>query len=890
MGSSINSGTVTTGSFSNTSINLTSITSGSFDGSSINKSTVSTASFLGSAINSGTVTTGSFLGTSINLTNVCNASFAGSSINRATLINDVTFAGSSINGGIVKNATFSETAKNTGSVTGLGSFLGSSSNSGIVQNAIFSGSGYNLGTINSSGSFYGTASNSGTVSGNAIFSGCSSNIGTVYGNASFLDGSHNNGGCIVGIATVENGDPYFLNNVILLNGDGSTKQTNATFIDESSNNFQFNNSGSGVTQGSFSPFSINGWSNYFNGSSYLTLSNSFSTGLVGVGSGQTTFETWVYPTSLQTGNSGLNVLMGNSQSVTGNGRWDISLLSDVSGSGAGVYFGWSTGVSISATTGIQTVSSGIIKDAWNHVAVVVNATTPTGSSINIFVNGAKETFTGKNLSTQSGVYSQVQMGGNNNTRSNFIGYMSNFKVTKNQSVYTNTFTPSTTALTTTSQGTTASNVLLLTAQDNRFIDNSLSPKTFTNTSVNTQPLNPFKATQLYNPTINGASAYFGGSNRLNFTGNSSLVFGTGNFTIDFWVNPSSASGQNTVLKLGGTYQDVWIMIASGAARVDFWPAGTGSPTLRLTGGAIPLNTWSHIAIVREGTGTNQTKIYINGVVSVQGTLSYNFVDSGTSYIGGLAAADFMTGYISNLRVVKGTAVYTGTFTPPTAPTTTIADTSLLLNFTNGGITDTSSKAMLRTFGDVKASSSQIKYGNGSLFLDGSGDYLTVPTSGNLFKFGTGNFTVEFWIYPLAYGSSSVGAQIFGTVNASQSGYSINLGQDINSFRIISNATGTWADNLTVSTGNGPALNQWTHMAIVRNGANLTIYKNGVSVATTSSASTWTFDGTLAVIGRYNDGTTTRDFNGYIDDLRVTKGIARYTNTFTPPESALGLTN
>jgi hypothetical protein len=175
---------------------------------------------------------------------------------------------------------------------------------------------------------------------------------------------------------------------------------------------------------------------------------------------------------------------------------------------------------------------------------------------------------------------------------------------------------------------------------------------------------------------------------------------------------------------------------------------------------------------------------------------------------------------------------------------------------------------------------------GSGYFDGSGDYLTAPGTSQ-FAFGTGDWSFECWVYPLAYGGSVAGAQFFGTTNGSATGYSINIGQDASTFRLISNATGTWADNLTVSSNSGPPLYAWSHMIVCRVGANLSIYRNGIRVATTSGATTWNFSGTTGVIGRFNDGTYIRDFNGYLSNLRVVKGSSPYDptqSTVTVPTS------
>lgn len=881
---SANSGFLITGTFSETSLNLGSVCSAIFTGSSINRGSVTGATFGGSSVNSGSLNAGTFIGTSLNFGSVSSGTFTGSSVNRGT-VDEAIFAGTTVNGGTVTNATFSETAQNTGSITGFVTFLGSAINSGSVQNAVFSGSTCNLGTIISSGSFFGSSSNSGVVSGNVVFSGNSVNVGTVCGDAIFAENSSNNGGIILGCATTASGDPYFYNNIMLLNGDGSNCQTNAEFLDSSTGNYVITNSGN-VTQGSFSPFTPNKWGLYFNGSSSTIVGPEFTgsgiSGICGLGVGKTTIETWIYPTCLLGTCSSLTNLAGNYQSAFCDGRYYIRLCANAGLTGAGLVFGYTDSAGTEAPV-IATSNSVICLNTWQHIAIAIDATTPASSKIDLYVNGTKCCFTGKNLTTHSFTYDTLRIGGGIPYGNGFNGYMSNFRVTKGQDVYTGNFTPSTGLLTTSSQNITGSNVKLLTFQDSRLVDASCTPKTI---SVNAgtpifQPFSPFQATELYTAYKHGGSAYFGGSNQLTIPANSNFAFGTGNFTVEFWVYPTAMTAQHTVLRIGNS-TDIWVMLQSNTVRVDFTPT---TLQLRLQSAALTLlNNWTHVAIVREGTGTNQTKLFVNGVLRASGTLPFNFTSTGTNYVGGNVTSDFFVGYVSNLRVTKGSALYSGsTLTIPTQSYATTANTSLLLKFANGKIVDRSSVAILQTVGDVRISTTQVKYGSGSLFFDGTGDYLSVPTN-NLFNFGIQDFTIEFWIYPLAYGGTTVGAQIFGTTNGATSGYSINLGQDINSFRVISNASGSWAADATVSTGNGPALNTWTHMAIVRQGANLRIYKNGISVASSSAMLNKSYSGTTAIIGRYSDGTNTRDFNGYIDDLRISKGIARYTSNFTPPDA------
>jgi len=174
---------------------------------------------------------------------------------------------------------------------------------------------------------------------------------------------------------------------------------------------------------------------------------------------------------------------------------------------------------------------------------------------------------------------------------------------------------------------------------------------------------------------------------------------------------------------------------------------------------------------------------------------------------------------------------------------------------------------------------------GSFYLNGTSQYLTAATGSNSSFEANIDFTVEAWIYLSSYNSATItGAGLIGTSGASTaSGWYINVGQDANTLRLTSDATGTWADNLSVTTGNGISLNTWTHIALCRNGSNIRLFKNGQIVASSASANTWSFTTPqgVAYIGGPTVGTYTRYLNGYVTNLRIIKGTALYTNTFTP---------
>ena len=135
--------------------------------------------------------------------------------------------------------------------------------------------------------------------------------------------------------------------------------------------------------------------------------------------------------------------------------------------------------------------------------------------------------------------------------------------------------------------------------------------------------------------------------------------------------------------------------------------------------------------------------------------------------------------------------------------------------------------------------------------------------------GTSDFTFDMLLYPLAYGGTICGPTLFGTVYQSTAGYSFHLGQDQSSMRLTSNLTGKWADNLSVGTNGGPALNTLSHLAFEKYGDTLTMYKNGAIVAQMSGVAAWNFASGILRICIFNDGPNIRPLSGYVRAYRIT---------------------
>jgi len=205
--------------------------------------------------------------------------------------------------------------------------------------------------------------------------------------------------------------------------------------------------------------------------------------------------------------------------------------------------------------------------------------------------------------------------------------------------------------------------------------------------------------------------------------------------------------------------------------------------------------------------------------------------------------------------------------------------SLLLHGdgTNGSTTivDSSpSPKAVTAVGNAQISTAQSKFGGASIAFDGSGDYLSA-TPNACYAFGTGDFTVETWVYPTSFPSA------YRTIAATRGPAGVVTGW---SWSVASNGTFAFYTNGFAYSGTATGavpLNAWTHVAMVRSNGSFQVYAGGVSNRPAGSVSiTNDFTNQTLWIGAI--GGTQDPFTGYIDDLRITKGVARYTSNFTPP--------
>ena len=635
---------------------------------------------------------------------------------------------------------------------------------------------------------------------------------------------------------------------LLLNGDGTNGAQNNTFLDSSTNNFTITRNGN-TTQGSFSPYGSL-WSNYFDGSGdYLSL-----TGATAIGTSNYTVEYWIFPTSTEVLQG---VFVTSLSAVTGNLR-------------TGIYNG-KVYVDIYDGTGSVDSGSSVPLNTWSHIAI-----TKSGSSYTSYLNGAVNT-TWTDSTTITGTtwtIARLQSDGYD-----YQGYVSNLRVVVGSVVYTSAFTPSTTPL------TAVTNTKLLTCQSNRFIDNSTSAFALTRTGTpSVQRFSPFNPTAPYSTSVIGGSGYFDGSGDWLATSSSSnqWAFGTGDFTVECWLYTGAATNRVIMANRAGStgLSTHWSLEFFNTAQRVEWH--TGLAIVASSNTNAQLNAWVHIAVVRN-SGT--MKIYQNGVEVASATDLNVYTDVNPLLIANEpvfpSGNNPFLGYISNIRIVKGTAVYTSAFTPPTAPVTAITNTSFLGNMTNAGIPDLAMQNNLETVGNAQVSTSVKKYGTGSISFDGTGDGLNAPDSPQ-FDMGSGNFTVEMWVY-----ANSLSGEQFLVGQHNNSTYYAPFRFAFTGAQLVAFMSTTGSSwGLRLEAGSSLSTSTWYHIALVRNGTSFKIYVNGTQYDSGTLSNALYNSTDIMRVGWGSIGAGEFSLNGYIDDLRITKGVARYTANFTPPTAAL----
>jgi hypothetical protein len=664
------------------------------------------------------------------------------------------------------------------------------------------------------------------------------------------------------------GDIYWNWNSLLIDAPQSNAIVN---FDASTNRIDIKPVG-GVNPTNYTPYQGDGYySNYFDGTGdYLQMPDNTAYDYTG----DFTMEAWIYPTALVNDTSFL------SQWTSGGWCFIFRVSSNLL-----TFVYWTgSGSTLTGSSGICTIPL----NKWTHVAV-----SRSGSIIRLFVNGVVDTNTATYGSTISGS-ALMEVGGVDGASNNWSGYISNVRIVKGTALYTATFTPPTSPL------TTVAGTSLLTCQSNRLIDNSVVNATITkygDTTISSAiPFTPNSSYSTY------GSAYFDGTSGYLTMTNNPVALGSGSFTMEMWLNPTAtptgAVGNNGWIYgyRSGDDTSPYMQIAGSGRAVYF---GGDVTNFLISTIGIPLNAWTHVAVVRNGTAA---AMYFNGNSVATATVTNNFTYTGPNAIGqeyprSGGHSYYWPGYISDFRIVAGTAVYTANFTPPSSPLPVISNTGLLTLQYNGSydtrnaaiIDEGNFKAQLtrpigsnvtvgtfsprtpNTFGNIYIAN----VNGGSAYFDGSGDYIQdISNRSNAAYTLSGDFTAEAWIYPKSL-SGTYTVFCLGSEGVNRFVAYIVNGQL---------TTNKYGNTSVYYTGANVAGNAWNHIAISRTASTVRGFANGIVSSTTSTPYGTIGNGGFKLGA---DSGAANQFYGYISGFRLAKkGL--YTTSFTPNTAAVAI--
>jgi hypothetical protein len=490
----------------------------------------------------------------------------------------------------------------------------------------------------------------------------------------------------------------------------------------------------------------------------------------------------------------------------------------------------------------------------------------------------------------------------------------------------------------------------------------------------------------------GSSAYFDGTgDYLSLPNNSDFNFGTGDYTIDAWIYPTSAGSPQYQFIFGGASGELTLCLDGTSLELGKWyVAGIAYSAA----GSVTSNTWQHVAVTRSGT---TVKLFVNGIKVGDATDATNVTYAGQPRVGASSYSTnyaYFNGYIDELRVTKGAARWTGNFTPPSYPydfskrsgqydssvldlssnassidslqwtengvrtgdggtpystanleaqwnfdetsgstadnsaggascggtdsncdlssgviSTAGQDVSPVTGWTSvnkrwgaGGIMvdaydrlrvhcdginnstkffDSATNKAITANGDVKVSNTQTNFEN-SCYFDGAGDYLSAADSDD-FYFINWAFTADFWVNF----ADLTNTQVFLGQYADASNYwQIKKDTNANGNKISVNfvSAGSTKANYVMTNSWAASTNTWYHVAVARRDSGIVIFIDGTSQTLTANTAISSNNvGNVAAplwIGGLNSANY---LNGYLDEIRISTGIARWTSNFTRPD-------
>ena len=662
---------------------------------------------------------------------------------------------------------------------------------------------------------------------------------------------------------VDASDVYYNYNIALLDAAGVQGAQNSTFVDSSPNNFAITTNGT-PRQSTFSPYGTN-WSYYFDGSGdYLTIPDNAAWAF---GSNDFTIEAWVFP------NSPANTCRLFNQLASGTSYFMIQI---TVANAVYVNHGGGGSQPVSYTSNVP-----IIPYRWNHIAVV-----RSGNQMTTYINGRASG--SQTISYAFPDYAaNVQIGATSTGSEGFKGFLSDYRIVPGEALYLSDFIPPTQPI------TPVGNTVLLTAQSNRIVSETVrTPLTVTRTGevriTNFSPYEDASFAGMYSVRFDGNGDYLQ-VNPIPVPTFSTYQVGTGNFTIECWVNLTVLQAVNTIYTgvPASTQEPSLVVLSNGTIR-----GGVGTTYVSSATGALVVNTWYHLALVRSsGTLT----LYQNGVSVASGTAAAN-VQSTYAIIGGLSTnSSWCNGYISNIRY-NSDAVYTGNFMVPSSALEATSNTILLTCKSNALLDESNNKWPVQKVADATVSTVvpfQInnsvantsvveKYNDWCTAFNGSSSYIQSASSLAALNPGSQDFTIELWYYHLGGGSRMDLFNLQGT-----SFQRILLYYTGTALQYDSGVGSAAASRISYTLASSNLYGRWAHIALCRSGGSTRLFLNGSQVGSTY-ADTQTWSSNMQFTSGRDPGGSTY-VQGYISNIRYTVGSGLYTNTFIPPKAMTAVT-
>ena len=400
-----------------------------------------------------------------------------------------------------------------------------------------------------------------------------------------------------------------------------------------------------------------------------------------------------------------------------------------------------------------------------------------------------------------------------------------------------------------------------------FVDSSHNSYSLTNTSVN----------------LDSTKKYFGDASGLFTASPNSFIqvahqadfdFGTGDFTVECFVNTTSNADFSALIS---AYGDGWgfYVMSDGTLGQYTYPAGSHKGTRVCNDG-----NFHHVALIRyKGT----SNLYVDGISSYSWSDSVNYTNSGNLRIGYNDSVNgHFAGNIQEVKVSKGIARWTSNFIPPQPVD---YDYTVLLDKFENNANDSSASNHTPTTTDVTYDIDKV-FGNYSAVFNGSTSKITYPNSDD-FYIGSGDYTVDFRLKLNTLGLDH--CLYFQEANGNFSPLFIAVSTE-NKLAVGMSTSGTdWTVNPYLG---GPSpyygttnleADTWYHIAVVIRGGIMKAYINGVLEMTSAQFGILYKSINPLQIGFYTyTGGDISFLDGKLDEYRVSKGIARWTENFTAP--------